>query len=128
MALKIAAVGNAPVFHCKPRIVSKKPGHYRIYEYLRIEDQRLCIQLTKGGLRTDVVSAIMDLLDMRYALTERVLFHHAKCVASLDFSPTVVQLTVWEGARVFAAGVAGEWCARGGEGGWKVVIERLGEG
>jgi hypothetical protein len=45
-------------------------------------NNRLCIRLTKGGLRPDVVSAVMDLLDMRYALTERVLFHHAKCVAS----------------------------------------------
>lgn len=62
--------------------ISKRPGHYRIYEYLELAEKRLCIRLTKGGLRTDVVSAIMDLLDMRYALTERVLFHHAKCTAS----------------------------------------------
>jgi HD superfamily phosphohydrolase len=45
--------------------------------------QRLCIQLTKNGvLRTDVVSAILDILGIRYTITERVLFHHAKCVAS----------------------------------------------
>ncbi len=82
--------------------IEKRPGHYRIYEYFEtapikikeqaienekivekeIEKNRLCIRLTKGGLRTDIVSAIMDLLDMRYALTERVIFHHAKCVAS----------------------------------------------
>lgn len=62
--------------------IEKKPGHYRIYEYFTVKDNRLCIKLTKGGLRTDIVSAIMDLLDMRYALTERVIFHHAKCVAS----------------------------------------------
>ena len=62
--------------------IEKRPGHYRIYEYFTLHDNRLCIRLTKGGIRTDIVSAIMDLLDMRYALTERVYFHHAKCVAS----------------------------------------------
>ena len=62
--------------------IEKRPGYYRIYEYFVREGNHLCIRLTKGGLRTDIVSAIMDLLDMRYALTERVIFHHAKCVAS----------------------------------------------
>ena len=58
--------------------IEKKSGHYRIYEYLTLKAdaatsrKRLCIKLTKGGLRTDIVSAIMDLLDMRYALTERI--------------------------------------------------------
>jgi HD superfamily phosphohydrolase len=62
--------------------IEKRPGHYRIYEYFIVHNKRLCIKLTKGGLRTDIISAIMDLLDMRYALTERVIVHHAKCVAS----------------------------------------------
>lgn len=63
--------------------IEKRSGHYRIYEYFHRSGDDLCIKLTKGGsLRTDIVSAIMDLLEMRYALTERVLFHHAKCVAS----------------------------------------------
>jgi HD superfamily phosphohydrolase len=83
--------------------IEKKPGHYRIYEYFRIEkkkcrktveregrleekiwaQERLCVALTKNGvLRVDIVSAILDILDIRYAITERVLFHHAKCVAS----------------------------------------------
>ncbi len=62
--------------------IEKRPGYYRIYDYFAKEDNRFCIRLTKGGLRTDIVSAILDLLDMRYALTERVIFHHAKCVAS----------------------------------------------
>jgi len=62
--------------------IEKRPGYYRIYDYFKLEGNRLCIQLTKGGLRTDIVSAILDLLDMRYALTERVIFHHAKCIAS----------------------------------------------
>ncbi|MBI5870972.1 MAG: HD domain-containing protein [Actinobacteria bacterium] len=75
--------------------IEKRPGYYRIYDYftraektVRDDDgtegtnERLCIKLTKGGLRTDIVSAIMDLLDMRYALTERVIYHHAKAIAS----------------------------------------------
>ena len=71
--------------------IEKRPGYYRIYDYLVRREKtfesagskvRMCIELTKGGLRTDVVSAILDLLDMRYALYERVTFHHAKAVAS----------------------------------------------
>jgi HD superfamily phosphohydrolase len=71
--------------------IEKRPGYYRIYEYFKKAEkkmdggkvaERLCIRLTKGGLRTDIVSAILDLLDMRYALTERVIFHHAKAIAS----------------------------------------------
>lgn len=71
--------------------IEKRPGYYRIYDYFiktpeEIENvplrDRLCIRLTKGGLRTDIVSAILDLLDMRYALTERVIVHHAKAIAS----------------------------------------------
>jgi uncharacterized protein len=63
--------------------IDKRPGHYRIYEYFYIHDDQLCIKLTKGGtVRRDIISAITDLLDMRYALTERVIYHHAKCTAS----------------------------------------------
>jgi len=62
--------------------IEKRPGYYRLYDYFTVYRDRLCVRLTKGGLRPDVVSAILDLLDMRYALTERVYMHHAKCVAS----------------------------------------------
>lgn len=70
--------------------IEKRPGYYRIYEYFQKANKtvggrvnpRFCIRLTKGGLRTDIVSAILDLMDMRYALTERVIFHHAKAMAS----------------------------------------------
>ncbi|MGD0598052.1 MAG: HD domain-containing protein [Sedimentisphaerales bacterium] len=71
--------------------IEKVAGYYRVYEYFKLEEKplgdqtskkRLCICLTKGGLRTDIVSSIIDLLDMRYALTERVIFHHAKAIAS----------------------------------------------
>ena len=90
--------------------IEKRPGYYRIYEYFTMEHNRLCIKLTKGGLRTDIVSCVMDLLDMRYALTERVIFHHAKCTASamlgraarlcqLSDSPQLLQM----GDEVFLA-------------------------
>ena len=62
--------------------IEKRSGHYRVYEYFQRHGNRLSIRLTKGGIRTDVVSAIIDLLDMRFCLTERVFLHHAKCVAS----------------------------------------------
>lgn len=62
--------------------IEKRPGYYRIYDYFSKSHGRLCLRLTKGGLRSDIVSAILDLLDMRFALTERVLFHHAKATAS----------------------------------------------
>ena len=72
--------------------IEKRSGHYRIYDYFTIREklddkgqpsQRLCIYLTKNGvLRTDIVSAVLDVLDLRYAITERITFHHAKCVAS----------------------------------------------
>lgn len=69
--------------------IEKKPGGYRIFDYfeLRKDDHepprtRLAIRLTKGGLRHDVISAILSILDVRYALTEHVIYHHAKCAAS----------------------------------------------
>ena len=68
--------------------IEKRPGaSYRIFDYLTLaEDKkgrtRLAITLTKGGLRHDVISAILGVLDVRYALTETVIYHHAKCAAS----------------------------------------------
>jgi HD associated region len=65
--------------------MERQAGHYAIYNYFFLDGpghDQLCVRLTKGGLRPDVVSAIMAILEARYDLTERVLFHHAKCVAS----------------------------------------------
>ncbi len=63
--------------------IEKRAGYYRMYDYFVRENNRLCVRITKKGeLRTDILSAIEDVLDMRYALTERVIFHHGKCVAS----------------------------------------------
>lgn len=84
--------------------IEKRPGYYRVYEYFCRERDRLCIRLTKGGLRNDIVSAIMDLLDMRYALTERVIFHHAKCVASAMLARAVRLCEVKENASLLRMG------------------------
>jgi len=67
--------------------IEKKAGGYTIFNYMELaEDQmgrkRLAIRLTKGGLRPDIVSAIQSILEVRYALTEQVIYHHAKCAAS----------------------------------------------
>jgi uncharacterized protein len=40
--------------------IEKRPGYYRIYDYFEIRNGRLCIRLTKGGLRNDIISAVMD--------------------------------------------------------------------
>lgn len=84
--------------------IEKRPGYYRIYDYFRIEDNRLCIRLTKGGLRNDVVSTITDLLDMRYALTERVIFHHAKCTASAMLARAARLVGLKEGRELLRFG------------------------
>ena len=67
--------------------IEKRHGGYRIFNYLQIKRDeegrnRLAIKLVKAGFRIDVFSAILDVLDVRYALMERVVFHHGKCIAS----------------------------------------------
>lgn len=59
----------------------------RIYAYFCVEEGRLAVDLTKRGLeRHDAWSEIVHLLRMRYFLTERVYFHHAKVVAGAMIS------------------------------------------
>lgn len=54
----------------------------RIYSYFCIEGGQLACDLTKKGLeRHDARSEIVHLLRMRYFLTERVYFHHAKVIS-----------------------------------------------
>ena len=93
--------------------IEKRPGYYRVYDYFKKAEkklssgevrERLCIQLTKGGLRTDIVSAILDLLDMRYALTERVIFHHAKAVASAMLARAAGLVKITEEDRLLDMG------------------------
>ena len=68
--------------------IEKRPGGwYRLFDYFELHNdgdgrKRLCIRLTKAGFRHDVISAIIGILDVRYSLTEQVIYHHAKCAAS----------------------------------------------
>ena len=63
--------------------LDKRSG-WRMLKYLFIPVDapargRLVVDAWKGDhLRGDVVSDILDLLDVRFALSERVIFHHAK--------------------------------------------------
>lgn len=71
--------------------IEMKPGFvYRLFDYIELRQNkktdgktRLVIKLTKkGAWRDDVLSAIIGILNVRYALTEAVIYHHAKCEAS----------------------------------------------
>jgi uncharacterized protein len=54
----------------------------RLFQLFSVADGRLIVKLHKGGsLRRDALSELIHLLQMRYALTERVYYHHAKCAA-----------------------------------------------
>lgn len=71
--------------------IEMKPGFlYRLFDYIELRNNaktegrtRMIIKLTKrGDWRHDVLSAIIGILNVRYALTEAVIYHHAKCEAS----------------------------------------------
>lgn len=67
----------------------------RIYRYFCIADNRLAVQLARRGMqRPDARSEIVHLLRMRYFLTERVYFHHAKVIAGAMISKAVEIATV----------------------------------
>lgn len=51
----------------------------RIFRYLAVEDDQLYFEIAPHGvIREDAISELVNLLRIRYALTERVYFHHAK--------------------------------------------------
>lgn len=67
----------------------------KIYQYLTLEREndnlnslRLVIFLSgeKGPFRTDIVSEILNILNIRYSLVEKVYYHHAKVSASTMLS------------------------------------------
>ena len=61
---------------------------------------RLALHVTKDqGLRLDAVSEILNVLRMRYTLSERVHFHHAKNIASAMLGEALSHLTF--GAEAF---------------------------
>ena len=55
----------------------------RVFRYFTIANNRLALILAKHGMvRLDARSEIIQLLRMRYFLTERVYYHHTKVIAA----------------------------------------------
>ena len=66
--------------------------HYddRVLESFEEEDGRLILRLEKHGmLRRDALSEVVNLLRIRYTLSERVYFHHTKLASGAMISKTV---------------------------------------
>jgi uncharacterized protein len=62
----------------------------RIFRYFNLENNTLILNLQKGGLfRHDAFSEVIHLLRIRYFLTERVYYHHAKIAAGAMLSRAV---------------------------------------
>lgn len=62
----------------------------RVFRYFTIADRRLALRMAKHGMdRADARSEIVQLLRMRYFLTERVYYHHAKVTAGAMISKAV---------------------------------------
>ncbi|MBI3781938.1 MAG: HD domain-containing protein [Deltaproteobacteria bacterium] len=62
----------------------------RIFHYFVVADDQLAIQMTKHGMeRPDARSETVQLLRMRYFLTERVYYHHTKVAAGAMVSKAV---------------------------------------
>jgi HD superfamily phosphohydrolase len=66
--------------------------HYdpRLYRYLRVSHGRLHFEVMKEGrLRPDALTEIVNLLRLRYMLSERVYYHHTKIAAGAMISRAV---------------------------------------
>jgi HD superfamily phosphohydrolase len=62
----------------------------RVFRYFAVGDGRLVLDMSKHGMtRPDAWSEIVQLLRMRYFLTERVYYHHTKVVAGAIISKAV---------------------------------------
>ena len=62
----------------------------RVFNYFLVEDDQLALQMTKHGMeQPDARSEIVQLLRMRYFLTERIYYHHTKVVAGAMVSKAV---------------------------------------
>jgi hypothetical protein len=69
----------------------------RLFESFIVEDGRLVINLEKHGmLRRDALSELINLLRIRYTLSERVYFHHTK-IASGAMISKAVELALRDG-------------------------------
>jgi HD superfamily phosphohydrolase len=72
----------------------------RIFESFIIEDGRLVMNLEKQGrLRQDALSELVNLLRIRYTLSERVYYHHTK-VSSGAMISKAVELALREGLTI----------------------------
>ena len=68
------------------------PGRYdeRILRTISVEDDHLYISAERDGIiRDDVVSEVLNVLRLRYFLTERVFFHHTKTATGAMISCAV---------------------------------------
>lgn len=71
----------------------------RVFESFTVENGRLVINLEKRGvLRRDALSELVNLLRIRYTLSERVYFHHTK-IASGAMISKAVELALDEGFK-----------------------------
>jgi len=92
--------------------IERKSGGYTIFNYMKLAKdsngrRRLAIRLTKGGLRPDIVSAIHSILEVRYALTEQVIYHHAKCAASAMLAKIATLCGIIESTELYQIGDEG---------------------
>jgi len=72
----------------------------RVFRYFTVAEGRLVLHMTKHGMeRPDARSEIVQLLRMRYFLTERVYYHHTKVAAGAMISKAV-ELALEEGALI----------------------------
>ncbi len=62
----------------------------RVLRYFTLDGGRLALNMEKSGeLRRDALSSIIDILRLRYVLTERVYYHHAKAASGAMISKAV---------------------------------------
>ena len=62
----------------------------RVFRYFSVADDHLALRMVKHGMdRPDARSEVIQLLRMRYFLTERVYYHHTKVVAGAMISKAV---------------------------------------
>jgi HD superfamily phosphohydrolase len=72
----------------------------RIFQSFTMNENRLVVDLEKNGmLRRDTLSELINLLRIRYTLSERVYFHHAK-IASGAMVSKAVELALQSGLPV----------------------------
>lgn len=96
--------------------IEMKPGFsYRLFDYIELRQNektdsrtRLVIKLSKkGDWRHDVLSAIIGVLNVRYALTEAVIYHHAKCAASAMLGKIASLCSLAESKKLYDIGDEG---------------------